>query len=165
MQHDPLVVSLKYPKKTEEHTSEAVPQPPVREKKPKKKSPLSMLVIVALVVLAAAGYYLYAYIIAPDIPGPVLDPKDVPAVINENDPQREVQELIEEVGRIIVLPNDEEPTVATVTDPEKLRDQVFFANAKAGDKVLIYTKARKAYLYDPIAGKLIEVAPITTQAE
>jgi len=69
------------------------------------------------------------------------------------------------VGRIIVLPNDEEPTVATVTDPEKLRDQVFFANAKAGDKVLIYTKARKAYLYDPIAGKLVEVAPITTQAE
>ncbi len=77
--------------------------------------------------------------------------------------QLEINTLIERVGKLIVLPQGEEPTVATVSDPEKLKDQVFFANAKVGDKVLIYTKARKAYLYDPEGDILLEVAPITAE--
>ena len=80
------------------------------------------------------------------------------------DPQKlaesEAQEIIKQVGRLIVLPEDETPTVATVTDPERLRDQPFFAKAKAGDKVLIYTKAKKAILYDPTQNKIVEVAPL-----
>ena len=31
---------------------------------------------------------------------------------------------------------------------------------KNGDKVLIYSQAGKAYLYDPVINKLLEVAPI-----
>ncbi len=77
--------------------------------------------------------------------------------------EKEASDLVAEVGKLILLPKDEVPTIATVTDPSKLADQAFFANAKAGDKVLLYTKARKAYLYDPIARRLIEVAPITTE--
>lgn len=79
-------------------------------------------------------------------------------------PQKLVQEesksLIEQVGRLILLPTDEQPTIATVADPDRLKDQAFFANAKRGDKVLIYTNARKAILYDPIANKIVEVAPL-----
>lgn len=87
-----------------------------------------------------------------------------------SDPQalalKEAQLLTEEVGKLISLPEGETPTVATVTDPERLRDQEFFARAKAGDKVLLYSNARKAYLYDPVAKKLIEVAPLNIgQAE
>ena len=52
-----------------------------------------------------------------------------------------------------------------MTDPEKLQDQEFFKNAKPGYRVLLYTKARKAYLYDPEAHRLIEVAPITTELQ
>lgn len=81
-----------------------------------------------------------------------------------NDPQagaqEEVEALVVEIGKLIVLPEGETPTVATVSDPERLKDQPFFANAKAGDKVLLYSTARKAYLYDPVAKKLIEVAPL-----
>lgn len=77
--------------------------------------------------------------------------------------QIEINELIQKVGKLIVLPKGEEPTVATVSDPAKLKDQVFFANAQIGDKVLIYTKARKAYLYDPEGDILLEVAPITAE--
>lgn len=79
------------------------------------------------------------------------------------DPQyqarQEVTRLVERVGRLMSLPN-EEPTVATVTDLEKLKDQPFFLNAKNGDKVLIFSAARKAVLYDPTANKIIEVAPL-----
>lgn len=72
----------------------------------------------------------------------------------------EVQVLIDEVSKLIALPTDEEPTIATVSDPAVLKNQQFFAQAKAGDKVLIYAKAKKAILYDPIAKKIIEVAPL-----
>lgn len=74
--------------------------------------------------------------------------------------QEDVQKLVAEVGELIVLPTDEMPTVATVAEPEKLKDQAFFANAKAGDRVLLYTNAKKAILYDPEAHKIVEVAPI-----
>ena len=72
----------------------------------------------------------------------------------------EVRVLVDRVGRIVALPTDETPTVATITDVEKLKEQPFFANAKNGDKVLIFSNARKAYLYRPDDNKIIEVAPI-----
>ncbi|OHB08971.1 MAG: hypothetical protein A3G46_00325 [Candidatus Zambryskibacteria bacterium RIFCSPLOWO2_12_FULL_39_16] len=72
----------------------------------------------------------------------------------------EAQKIIEEVSKLIVLPNDEIPTMATIQDPTKLRSQPFFANAKEGDKVLIYTKAGKAILYDPVKKIIVEVAPL-----
>lgn len=74
----------------------------------------------------------------------------------------ETQKIVAEVSKLIVLPKDEEPTVATISDVEKLRSQAFFANAKNGDKVLIYTKAQKAILYDPIQKIIVEVAPLNT---
>jgi hypothetical protein len=78
--------------------------------------------------------------------------------------QEEVKSLVTKVGKLIVLPEGEEPTVATVTDPNLLKDQPFFANAKTGDKVLIYTNARKAVLYNPEENKIIEVAPVSIGA-
>jgi len=74
--------------------------------------------------------------------------------------QDETTATISAVGKLIVLPTGEQPTLATVTDPEKLKDQAFFAQAKAGDKVLIYTKAKKAILYSPTENKIVEVAPV-----
>ena len=74
--------------------------------------------------------------------------------------QEENKALVAKVGQLIVLPEGEEPTVATVNEPEKLKDQPFFANAKQGDKVLIYTKAKKAILYRTAENKIVEVAPV-----
>lgn len=74
--------------------------------------------------------------------------------------QAEVSLLVNQVGRLISLPTDEVPTVATVTDIERLKDQLFFANGKNGDKVLIYTNARKAILYRPSEKRIIEVGAV-----
>lgn len=76
------------------------------------------------------------------------------------DAVNETNKLIADVGKLLVLPEGETPTIATVSDLEKLKSQPFFINAKNGDKVLIYTNAKKAILYDPVAHKIIEVAPI-----
>ncbi|MBX4211341.1 MAG: hypothetical protein KW806_00880 [Candidatus Yanofskybacteria bacterium] len=74
--------------------------------------------------------------------------------------QKESDGLIAAVSKLMVLPENESPTIATVADPLKLINQPFFARAKKGDKVLIYTNARKAILFDPIANKILEVAPL-----
>ena len=73
----------------------------------------------------------------------------------------ETQKLLGIVGKIIELPDSEEPTVATVTDSEKLKEQQFFINSQNGDKVIIYSGAKKAILYRPSTGKIIDVAPIS----
>ena len=74
--------------------------------------------------------------------------------------QKEVAQLVEKVGKLVVLPANETPTVATVSDPEALKDQAFFASAEKGDKVLIYAEAKKAILYSVTLNKIIDVAPL-----
>lgn len=78
--------------------------------------------------------------------------------------KKTLEETIEAVGKLILLPTDEEPTLATVSDPVKLQNQEFFKNAEKDDRVLIYSKARKAILYSPTKHKVIEVAPINLTA-
>jgi len=78
--------------------------------------------------------------------------------------QQESQSLITKVGTLMDLPTGEEPTIATVSDITKLKGQTFFAHAKNGDKVLIYTKAKKAILYRPSTNKIIEFGPVNLDA-
>lgn len=74
--------------------------------------------------------------------------------------QAEVDTLLMEVGKLIALPSDEKPTIATVSDVEKVKEQAFFKNAQNGDKVLIYTNAKKAILYRPSEKKVVEVGSV-----
>jgi hypothetical protein len=106
---------------------------------------ISTLVIL-LVVATGTGIYFYQKATA--------DPQKVA--------QKELDQALSQIGKLIVLPQNETPTLATVSDPEKLKDQAFFANAKKGDKVLIYTLARKAILYSVSLNKIIEVAPVNS---
>ena len=77
-----------------------------------------------------------------------------------NSSEQEVKDLVLSVSKLILLPQNEVPTVATVNDPDKLKDQPFFAKAKVGDKVLLYANAKRAYLYNPTENKIMEIAPI-----
>lgn len=75
-----------------------------------------------------------------------------------------VKALIDEVGDKMELPQNETPTIATVTDVTKLADQPFFRNAKNGDKVMIFGSTKEAILYRPSIHKIIAVAPINATA-
>jgi hypothetical protein len=72
----------------------------------------------------------------------------------------EVKNIVSKVEKHIELPEDETPTLATVSDSEKLKDRPFFSKAKNGDKLLIYTNAKKAILYDPQKDRIIDVGPV-----
>jgi uncharacterized protein YneF (UPF0154 family) len=107
-----------------------------------------LIVVTILAVLTGAYYYLQYQKTQALLKNPSLHS------------QQEIQAVIQNIGRLIDLPTDEQPTVATVSDINKLKDQPFFSHAKNGDKVLIYTKAKKAILYDPVANKIIEVSTV-----
>lgn len=84
--------------------------------------------------------------------------------------KEEIQTLVTEIGKSIVLPVKEDPTVATITDVNKLNAQPFFKQAKDGDKVIIYPVTRKIILYRPSLHKVVDITamnvstsePITT---
>lgn len=65
--------------------------------------------------------------------------------------------LISQVSKVILLPTNEDPTIETVADLNLLKGQAFFNSAKVGDKVLVYLKSGKAYLFRPDENKIIEV--------
>lgn len=74
--------------------------------------------------------------------------------------EKESKSLVEKVGRLIELPQDELPTVATVANKFELPPQQFYQKAENADVVLIFFKAQKAILYRPSLNKIIEVSTI-----
>jgi len=125
-----------------------------QETKGLRSSIVSLLIKILpflLAILAIAGATVYAVRQKPEIFGLSKGSAQV---------QAEIDALVAEVGKLIALPSDEKPTIATVTDIEKVKDQPFFQNAQNGDKVLIYTNAKKAILYRPGEKRIIEVGAV-----
>lgn len=109
-----------------------------------------MLVFLLCLAVGVAGYFYYQY---QHVSGKgALDVS-------------EVTKLTEEIRMVMELPDGETPTLATVTDTQKLADQPFFQKAQNGDKVLIYTNNGRAILYRPSVksgerGKIVDVTTI-----
>lgn len=106
------------------------------------------LTIVILIALLPSLYFYKKYKKAQNIVNSL--PKNID----------ETKFLIDKVNSLIILPKNETPIVATVSDKNKLTDQPFFQAAENGDKVLIYSKSKKAILYRPKINKIIDVAPV-----
>mgnify|MGYP001436814035 CR=1 FL=1 len=116
-----------------------------------KKKYFSIVIIIVLLLSFSLTFYFYKKYQAVQ--------KMQQKQLNPNDQKK----LIAQIGKLIELPK-EEPTIATVSDKEKLKGQSFFQNANNGDKVLIFTKAKKAILYRPSTNKIIEVSQINLEA-
>lgn len=104
---------------------------------------------VSLFFFVIAGYFYFQYKAA-----------EQKLTLNSGLASEESKKIVAEVSKIMILPSGEEPTVATVTDPDKLKNQSFFLQSKTGDKVLIYTQAKKAVLYRPSSRLIVDVAPV-----
>ncbi len=76
----------------------------------------------------------------------------------------EANALKAKVAQLMTLPS-EKPTIATIKDITKLKDQPFFNGAKNGDKVLIFTEARKAVIYRESENKIINSGPIAVTSD
>ncbi len=92
-------------------------------------------------------------------------PQMVGLAKNTQQSDAELNALITEVGKLMELPQSERPIVATVDDANKVQSQQFFKNAQNGDRVLIYSNARKAILYRPADKRIIEVGTVNRPEE
>lgn len=113
-----------------------------------KKSVIVSFIILIVLSLGGAGFGIYYYRQYTQVVRRVADPKI------------EVKELIAKLGKLIELPTGEEPTVATVTNADQIVSQPFFAKAKNGYRVVLYTNGKLAILYDDVANKIINVGSI-----
>lgn len=112
-----------------------------------------VVLLIALVVVAAGAASIYGKYQETQ--------KQVEVLKNPQEAARvETKETMEAVGKLIALPEDETPTIATVTNNDRLKDQPFFSKAENGDKVLIYPQAKRAILYRPSTNKIIEVGAV-----
>ena len=123
--------------------------PPPRRRRNNRRMLASLIVLLLIVGLV---YFAYKYHQEQNKVNKLSDPKTASAV--------QTTDLVNRVGKLVELPTGQSPTIATVTDISKLQGQAFFANAQNGDKVLIYTQAKKAVLYRPSSNKVIEIAPL-----
>lgn len=126
--------------------SSASPMPRKPGEYPKRRRGSLLVIILFFLVLVCAAAAAYFY-------WQLREQKDFVS-------QRSAVDVVAEVGKILVLPSDEQPTVATVNDIEKLKGQPFFAKARVGFKVLIYSKNQKVILYDPEARKIVEMGSL-----
>lgn len=78
--------------------------------------------------------------------------------------EQEVEDIVAKVGKLIKLPN-EVPSVATVSDITKLQGQTLFQNAQNGDKVLIFSKAKRAIVYRPAENLIVEIGNVVVAPE
>lgn len=107
------------------------------------------LVVLSILIIIVLGYvYFQTQNGNPIVPG------QKPDVLVRD------KSIIAKVGNLMLLPTNETPQIATVSDKSKLGDQSFFINAENGDKVLIYVINKKAILYRPSINKIIEVGPL-----
>lgn len=105
-----------------------------------------LISIILIVILITLGYFYYK-----------LEDQNKKLNFSEN---LDSAMVLTNVGKLIVLPTDEDPTIATVADLNALKGQPFFEKAEIGDKVLIYKRAAKAILYRPRENKVIDIGPV-----
>lgn len=77
---------------------------------------------------------------------------------------RQVSDTLGKVAKLAIVPTNETPTVSTVANAAKLKGQSFFANAKDGDKVIVYSQAKEAILYRPSTNQIVIIAPVSAPA-
>lgn len=117
---------------------------------------IAILFAIILIATGAGGTY-YFYKKYDDTKKLLADPNSLV--------QKEEARVVENLGKLIDLPTEEKPTVATVLDKEKLKDQPFFAKAENGDRLIVYTQNKKAILYRENINKIVEFAQLVLEAE
>ena len=129
--------------------SQVPPRPPA--KKPSFFYGRRWAMIVIAILVVGVGFLAYGYIHTKN----QLNAAKNPAVAGKT----EIAQIENQINKVVAVPN-ETPTLATVSDAQKLQAQIFFKNAQNGDKVLIFPHAGTALLYRPSTKKVIEYAPV-----
>lgn len=99
------------------------------------------ILVIFLVGLGVATFYFYK------------KSKITPPVSSLN----ELDKTIEEISKVALLPNDDSPTLFSVTDPTQLTSDAFFNASLSGDEMLLYPRIGFAILYRPSTKQVINM--------
>lgn len=108
--------------------------------------------VVLLVILVSAGVYLFA-----------ASREDVKIPNTANLELEQLQQLIDDLGELMAIPEGEAPVMAIVSDATNLKSQPFFKNSQAGDRVMIFKSTKQAVLYRASEKKIIAATFVTDQ--
>jgi hypothetical protein len=133
---------------TGHHHSGVKETPAASRKKVKLPSDRRILWVLVLVLVVAVAALTYGYI-------HTKNQLESASSQTQNTGGTEAEQIINQVSKSVQLPAGQTPTIATVQDAGKLKDQVFFKDAQNGDKVLYYSKSGQAVLYRPASQKVI----------
>ena len=115
------------------------------------KKVLIVLVALLVVVLGTSIYFFIKYqSLAQD---PTLQAKAKTA------------EVVKELSKLMVVPNDPNTVMATITDKSKLAGQKFFDLAQNGDEVVLFPGALKAVIYRPSTHRIVDIGPFSPNAD
>ncbi|OGC58410.1 hypothetical protein A3A70_00150 [candidate division WWE3 bacterium RIFCSPLOWO2_01_FULL_42_11] len=117
------------------------------------KVTIAALSISTLVIIGAISVVGYVYL------GKTPDSSNTQNSSQDEDPSIKI------LKKYLDFP-EENPTLTTITDPEKLKDEAFFKNALKGDQLFFFPKSGKAILFRPDTKHIIEMTNFTvTEAE
>lgn len=106
-----------------------------------KRYHLKPILIVVLIVTLSGGAVIYVQNLRK---GPNLDTVTV---------------MTNVLSKHLILPKNEQPIIATVTDKSALKTP-FLREADDGDKIIIYEKARRVIIYRPSADRIVDIGPV-----
>ena len=75
--------------------------------------------------------------------------------VNKAAPVQDLNTVKSEVGKLMILPMDEQPSLVAVTDKKQIKDSFLAAKTENYDQILIYTKNRVAIIYRPRVNKIV----------
>ncbi|MCW1930517.1 MAG: hypothetical protein KIH62_004370 [Candidatus Kerfeldbacteria bacterium] len=89
--------------------------------------------------------------------------------LKHNDIEAQNRQMLKALSTHLLLPQDEDPTIAIIKDVDTLKSrQAFFNDARNGDQLVIYAEASKAIIYREEGDLIINVGPLnltTTEAD
>ena len=113
-----------------------------------RKKRLLTVVIIALVVFGGAGFAGYKYMNTESY--------------KQKRAETATKNLVKKIGKLMVLPEGQDPAVFNIEDPETLvAQQAFFKGAEQGDKLIVYPELSRAIIYSPKRDVIVNVGPIT----
>lgn len=124
----------------------------------KHKVIAAFLVVLLLGGLGAGGYFAYNLYKVNTSPDNVFQKE-------AKEYKQSYEDMLRNAGLQVGLPQDEVPVIATVTDKNSLADQQFFSVAENGDKIIMFKKNKKVFLYRPALKKVVAEASLQFKEE
>lgn len=113
----------------------------------------TVIICVLLVIVAGGGFYFYT-----KYDQTKQEVEKLSTVQGQQELSKtQTQQLLEEMRSRIVLPDGEDPVIATITDINQLKNNEFYKDAKNDDRVIVYANAKKAYIYRPSTKTIVNV--------